>query len=288
MLCRPEPEAYTTHLAHLIKTGYFAPQLAHCRTQGLGIVDFCSGTGCISLLLYSLLQSTFPALNVRGVDISPRAINLSRENTLHNIARRYMPAPSGPHQTIQFDLGDIFSPAWREQRFSPPEPPASRGGAGAAGGAEGPLCDVLVSNPPYISAAGFARDTARSVRNYEPKLAQVPTAPPRERAVEDGDEDRTEDVFYSRLLEIGEVLRPKIMLFEVGGAAQARRVAGMVRRHGYLDGWSTEIWRDWPDAIPEVDESRSAVVNGKEVPIRGSGHERSVLIYETALRQNAF
>lgn len=222
-------------------------------------MDFCSGTGCIGLLLYTLLQSSFPALNVRGIDISRQAINLSRENIRRNIARGHMPAPSVPGQSIRFDLGDIFSPDWQERLF----PDEAR-------------CDILISNPPYISASGFARDTARSVRNHEPKLAQVPV--PRERDRKYGELE--EDVFYSRLLEMGEVLGPNIILFEVGGAAQARRVAGMVQRHGYMDGWVTEIWRDWPDAISEEDECRSVTINGRDVAVKGSGHERSVLIYK--------
>lgn len=251
------------HLAHLIKTGHFTSLLGDSsRTQGLRVVDFCSGTGCIALLLYALLQSAFPILDVHGIDISRKAIDLSRENIRHNISRGFMPSPSSPAQSIRFSLGDIFRPDWQERLFSAP-----------SSHREATQCDILISNPPYISVSGFARDTARSVRNYEPKLAQVPIPRDREADVLE------EDVFYSRLLQIGEVLRPKVMLFEVGGAAQARRVVSMAQRRGYLNGWTAEIWRDWPDGAPEDDECRSAVVNGTEVAVKGSGHERSVLIY---------
>lgn len=271
---RPEPEAYTTHLAHLIKTGYFAAQLKDCKTQGLRITDFCSGTGCIALLLYTLLHpATFPSLHVRGVDISPRAVALSRDNARHNVALGLMPGPSssgGPDQTstIRFDLGDVFF-----------------GSATAVDGDRDRWrrrCDVMVSNPPYVSAAGFARDTARSVRNHEPALAQVPGPRP---YPGDG-EGYPEDVFYARLLEVAGAMGPPpgIMLFEVGGSAQARRVAAMAvaGRHAYLAGYVVEIWRDWPDAVPEAGEACSVTVGGEEVVVRGSGHERSVLMYKKA------
>lgn len=289
---RPEPEAYTTYLANLIlqqPSGLLGREAGRANTtpSSLRILDLCTGTGCIALLFYSLLHRAIPALSVRGVDISPHAVKLAEENVRHNIRRGVIsppsPTPGGlNHHHLEYSQGDIFSDVLLESLLSPASSaslPSSSSPSPASS-----AWDILVCNPPYISHRGFARDTARSVRNYEPKLAQVPmvTYP--------GDHE-PEDAFYARLLDIGARLRPRIMLFEVGGLEQAGRVATMALRHGGLrhrrqasgggEGhFSVEIWRDWPDAMPGDDEQTFARLghDGEEVRIRGSGHGRSVLI----------
>ncbi|OIW30069.1 HemK family methyltransferase [Coniochaeta ligniaria NRRL 30616] len=249
LIPRSEPEAYTTHLSRLLKTGHFSP-----RSQPLRIIDFCTGTGCIALLLYSNLSSSFPHLDVTGVDISPKAISLSNTNLQHNVSLGLIPPPS-PSHSLTFQQSDIFSPAWLS--------PESEG-----------KWDVIISNPPYISPRGFATDCSRSVRNHEPKLAQVPLPRP------DAAVRRQEDVFYARLLDIGAVVRPKVMLFEVGGMDQALRVVRLVGERMGMGEWEVEVWRDWPDGRAVEGEERSVRVDGVgEVPVRGSGHGRSVLVY---------
>lgn len=245
---RSEPEAYTAHLSHLLKAGYFTSP-----ARPLRILDFCTGTGCIALLLYANLFSSYPQLDVTGVDISPKAISLSDANLNHNVSLGLIPAPS-PSHSITFQRLDIFSPLWSS--------PASAGS-----------WDVIVSNPPYISPRGFAEDCARSVRNYEPRLAQVPLPRPDAGVAQ-------EDVFYARLLEIGKVVGPRVMLFEVGGMEQALRVVRMVEEKMGLEEWRAEVWRDWPDGTPGEDEEPDVLVDGVgKVSVRGSGHGRSVLVY---------
>lgn len=139
--------------------------------------------------------------------------------------------------------------------------------------------DVLICNPPYISPWGFIHQTERSVRKYEPKLAQVPM-------VTYPGNHKPEDVFYARLLDIGTRTRARVMLFEVGDLDQALRVVRMALEHQELKSkWRTvvvAVWRDWPDAAPLENEAASSVVEaGKEsieVKISGSGHGRSVFI----------
>ncbi|KAJ4389404.1 hypothetical protein N0V93_006872 [Gnomoniopsis smithogilvyi] len=259
LIPRPEPEAYTTHLAHLINThSLFRP-----LPPSLTIVDLCTGTGCIALLLHSLLARSIPHLHIHGVDISPQAVQLSQDNMHFNIAAKRLPAcPDPAYQLIAFSEGDIFSS--REDEFW-----MSRDGNG---------WDVLVCNPPYISSWGFTHQTERSVRKYEPKLAQVPM-------VTYPGAHEPEDVFYARLLDIGVRKRAKVMLFEVGDLAQASRVVGMALRHEGLASTGkvvAEIWRDWPDAAPQENEATLRTVSvgeeNREVMIRGSGHGRSVFI----------
>lgn len=205
-------------------------------------------------------------------------MQLAWENARHNRLLPLTPsgqqAPSAQAPQVAFSQGDIFSASLLEDLAS----------------AERDL-DVLVCNPPYVSRRGFARQTARSVRHWEPALAQVPPAEvPTYPAAAAGGHDEPEDVFYARLLDAGARLRPAVMLFEVGDLAQALRVVGMTLRHGGLASAAAgevavEVWRDWPDAAPAEDEETAARVplegdggEHREVRIRGSGHGRSVLI----------
>jgi methylase of polypeptide subunit release factors len=50
----------------------------------LRILDACSGTGCISLLLHHQLSRHFRNLRIIGLDISPTAVALSNENLKRN------------------------------------------------------------------------------------------------------------------------------------------------------------------------------------------------------------
>jgi HemK-like putative methylase len=225
----------------------------------LNVLDFCTGTGCIALLFAALTRAHFPNACVQGVDISPAAVRLARENLKHNQRLGHLHPPSADaREGVTFTQADIFAPL-------PPSISQKQ-------------WDVLISNPPYVSAHGFAHDTSRSVRNYEPKLAQVPE--PRSIAA-----CRPEDVFYVRLLEIASVLKPKVVLFEVGDLRQAERVVQLAMRSleaadsGHASAAQRiEIWRDLPDGVAEPGEVASVVVEGQQIPVRGSGHGRSVFI----------
>lgn len=196
-------------------------------------------------------------------------MSLARENLARNITKGLVSAPQTPKQSVDFILGDVFS----ESLLSAAEQKADEGKSRPRG------WDVMVCNPPYVSRWAFSHQTARSVRNYEPRIAQVP-------AVEyGGGAVRHEDVFYARLLDIASQLRPRVMSFEVGDLRQALRVVEMALGHGELSCLGArvdvEVWRDWPDAAPEEDEDISAKVleGSREVQIRGSGHGRSVFIH---------
>ncbi|KAJ4424565.1 hypothetical protein N0V82_000695 [Gnomoniopsis sp. IMI 355080] len=262
---RSQPEAYTTHLAHLITThSLFRP-----LPTSLTIVDLCTGTGCIALLLHSLLAHSVPRLRIHGIDISPQAVQLSRDNMQSNIDAKRLSPPCSPSQLLEFTEGDIFSSREDELWISRPEEKEKE---------EEEEWDVLICNPPYISPWGFTHQTERSVRKYEPKLAQVPM-------VTYPGSHEPEDVFYARLLDIGARKRAKVMLFEVGDLEQAFRVVRMALGHQDLASRGkviVEIWRDWPDAAPQENEANRRIVEAgkesREVKIRGSGHGRSVFI----------
>ncbi|KAK2004559.1 HemK family methyltransferase [Colletotrichum falcatum] len=252
---RAETEAYALHLAGMIGSGRL-PRLRDCGGE-LRVVDFCTGTGCIALALYQGLARRRPAarLSVLGVDVSPAAVRLSRENLRRNIGAGALPRPT-EEDKVSFRLADVFD---------------------EAAVATVPRCDVLVSNPPYISREVWAYGRGQmgySVRKYEPRLALVPgdAAP-----AYDGCEHA--DVFYARLLDVARQLRPRVLLFEVGDQEQAVRVARLVRRNEYTRQAATcELWRDWPDLTPEEDETTELDVDAECVAVKGSGNVRSVFV----------
>ncbi|KAL8371840.1 hypothetical protein RB595_001573 [Gaeumannomyces hyphopodioides] len=312
LIPRPETEAYTVRLAELIRGRRLHALSSHPALlpaapatttstparRPLRILDLCTGTGCIPLLLLSRLgrsPGAAAAVEARGLDVSTAAVLLARDNAAHNRGR----LPTTPTETGDdggeaptFALADVF---WHDFILAR-SLLLPRRGAGPSSG-----WDVVTCNPPYVSEAGFARDTARSVRDFEPKAANVP--PPHRHLRDKHGEDATcpEDVFYPRVLHVATALaRARVVLLEVGDLAQARRVAGAAlrlrgarcwRRPGDGDGddaalvgeavaaVDVEIWRDWPDAsAPAADEVGHVVVGGIRIPVRGSGHGRAVLV----------
>lgn len=263
LIPRPETEAWAAHLAGVVRAGVALGGdgergVENDNSEGLGILDLCTGSGCIALLLDSLLRRRFPGMVTRGYDVNPRAVGLARENLARNVGRHEL--GWNPGHKVCFEHADIFAvdflPSVAEEMGT---------------------VDVLVSNPPYISARGFSHDTARSVRNFEPKLALVPS--PVMFSSSSTKDGRPEDVFYARLLDIAKELSPRFMVFEVGDLAQGLRVARMASE------WCSdsvahdvEVWRDWPDMRPGEDEAEVVDIDGVDVPVRGSGNGRAVFI----------
>ncbi|KAH6652163.1 S-adenosyl-L-methionine-dependent methyltransferase [Truncatella angustata] len=250
LIPRPETEAYVYHLAERLRSGAL-PGVRPGRGD-LRILDLCTGTGCIALLLHERLRGKFPEVRAAGLDVSAAAVRLARENLRRNVEGGVLPEGAG----VVFGRADIFADDWRRH---------------VPGGA----VDVLVSNPPYISAEGFDGGTGRSVRNFEPKLALVPGEGLR--AAAESLRCELADVFYARLFEIAGELEPRVMLFEVGDMEQAMRVVRMATRIGSGDELGCEIWRD----EPATGESETCLLDpqGPELTIRGEGHGRSVVVY---------
>ncbi|KAK5688183.1 hypothetical protein LTS10_000161 [Elasticomyces elasticus] len=129
-----------------------------------------------------------------------------------------------------------------------------------------PKCDILISNPPYISAKAFSTTTARSVRQFELKLALVPHLSDSIGFRHDG------DVFYPRIGTLADQLQAKVMLLEVADMEQALRVAAIVSKNRWD---SIEIWRD----EPANSALTTTTIGSSTVKIRGDGHGRSVFAY---------
>lgn len=260
---RPETEAYTAYLAERLLKDHIHSDLksasvdrhrgAERESEGdepLRILDLCSGTGCISLLLYSLLFKEIPNVQISGYDISKKAIQLSKEN-LRDAEKNHF------HRTvpIEFREIDIFwkgkSKLWMT--------PTSRS------------VDIIISNPPYISQEDFNKTTSRSVRNFEPKLALVP---------ESREESPWQALsFFRRLIELHEYFPSRMLIMEASGEKQCLEIAHEARQicgeHNKI-----EIWRDWPGTIQHSHELEA----GDEEHLRdgfrviGSGTYRCVVL----------
>ena len=219
----------------------------------LRVLDLCTGTGCIALLLHQLLFPRFPKLEVLGIDVSPKAIALAKRNKRRNVLRRHL-QPEAESQ-IQFVEANMFDADWLPDG----------------------KWDILVSNPPYISPRSFHLDTSRSVRNYEPKIALVPhlVYPSAQQRVLDPQSDlAVGDMFYPRLLEIAQLVGSDIVVMEVADFAQAQRIAS---KAVLIDDFATcQIWRDWPNQCTAEDEN--LLIHGREVQVSGEGNVRAVVL----------
>ncbi|KAJ8068758.1 hypothetical protein OCU04_002454 [Sclerotinia nivalis] len=210
--------------------------------------------------LYKKCQSQQDSLRIidfcSGTDISHKALDVSNQNILFNALE------ISEQHSVSFEFADVLGDKQRIlDRF--------RG-----------VCDVIISNPPYISEDGFNRETTRSVRNWEPRLALVPNASKLDTRSSDGGTGNTslmkvEDIFYHRLLHFHSLLKSKILVMEVGDEAQARRVIKMARSSSDR----VEIWRDWPDQHESGNGRENyMLVDDHKVAVRGTGMVRAVVL----------
>ena len=220
----------------------------------LRILDLCTGTGCIPLLLYSLLYQRAQDIHLCAIDTSLTALKLARENIDHNIRLGYLdPMARKQMDLIQDDIFNDNDMAWRKSDW-----------------------DIVISNPPYISPNSYNHTTSRSVRNYEPKAALVP---PRRRlsSNENISDDIVGDMFYQRLLHITHIVGAKLLLMEVADMAQATRVVNLALKSGVWSG--CEIWRDEPSGGVQS-RQESVDVLGRNIKVIGQGDGRAVMVWK--------
>ncbi|QLG72538.1 hypothetical protein HG535_0D02460 [Zygotorulaspora mrakii] len=187
LIPRWETEEWSYELAHRIRKN------ATNNKQKMVIWDLCSGSGCIALLLKQELQA-FKDVNITALDISQKAISLIKRNMARNGIK-----------DVSVISADVL--------HNPPNP--------------GSMIDILVCNPPYISEDSFVKETSRSVKIHEPRLALV------------GDKE-----FYQNLIEHW---LPKInsFVYEIGDINQADFVHNAIINDTELNTvWSTGVKRD--------------------------------------------
>jgi release factor glutamine methyltransferase len=144
LIPRPETEQLVEQVLQAVQESGVRGQ------ESVMIADVGTGTGCIAL---SLLHE-LPNAEVIGVDISPDALALAREN-----AERL--GLSARFQTLENNLLDAFMVDAASCRVM------QRQDAAATMGEQ---FDIVVSNPPYI-VSKVCKNLDRSVRDFEPKLA---------------------------------------------------------------------------------------------------------------------
>ena len=276
---RQETAVLVTHLVHLLLSN------VHTLPPELRVLDLCTGSGCIPLLFnhefYSRLsdinQPQDVELNVAGVDLSSPAIRLSQENQQIQLGhlKRNRSTQSRQYKTLEamsFLQADVLQHDQETSSSCPSVAAALRHHWNFRAEVK---CDILISNPPYISSTAYYRTTSPSVRNYEPKSALVPPA------VTAGRKNSSDgDLFYHHILQHARQLDTQIVLVEVADLEQAKRVAALMIEQGIWDG--VKIWRDDPNARCET---QSALVplqhhgESRSVPVLGSGNGRSVLAF---------
>ncbi|KAL2830624.1 S-adenosyl-L-methionine-dependent methyltransferase [Aspergillus pseudoustus] len=241
LIPRQETETITYHAAKLIldklsKDGGGGID----KNRPLRIIDLCTGTGCIPLLLHSLLSPHFPKITITGIDISTVAIGLARENRERNVrlgllSKRALTDVNFQHGNVleYADHTSALNKVFQDVRV-PPSPHLDLG------------CDVIISNPPYISPQDYRNGTtSRSVRMFEPKLALVP--PEESSTPLLGERNfQIEDLFYYHIAAIIAKCMVRLTVLECGSRLQAMRVATLCRnilqKRSETSGATISVW----------------------------------------------
>lgn len=100
-------------------------------TEVEAVLDLCTGSGCLAILAARI----FPEARVDAVDLSPDALEVAARNV----------ADHGLEDRIALHRGDLFGPL------------------------KGRTYDVIVTNPPYVSAEAMA--TLPAEYRHEPAMA---------------------------------------------------------------------------------------------------------------------
>ncbi len=154
------------------------------------ILDIGTGSGAIALALAKEL----PEAEVTATDISPAALKIAKKNArnLHL------------EKQIEFLKGDLFAPV--------------KG-----------LFDIIVSNPPYISAAEY-EGLPEGVKDYEPRIALL--------AGQTGVE------FYEKLIyQSKNHLKEEGWLIMEIGAPQAEKIRDIMQESGFFE--NIDVRRDY-------------------------------------------
>lgn len=228
LIPRPETETWAMAAARLIAAR------ANASADRLRVLDLCTGSGCIALLVaYTLGKAQVPRpWSITAVDCDPDAVALACENAerqghaLRPASAAHWQALVGSNGELHVVQADVFDDV------------AMRAVAQFA--SEGPGFDVVLCNPPYIAADEWAGLDA-SVRHWESRRALVGDSA-------DAGANADGLAFYRRLgaLFAGPALvraarGGEVQLFAEVGAGQAGAVERLLAE---TTGRRTAVWDD--------------------------------------------
>ncbi|EPS40659.1 hypothetical protein H072_5449 [Dactylellina haptotyla CBS 200.50] len=225
LIPRPETEETVFRVFEGLQAQISSKNIPRPEKQ-LRVLDLCTGPGSISLLAANLLQkSNLPAgFRILGVDVSEKALKLAQRSLEYNVTKNSLQKTTREH--VGFLKGDLLT-SNRTQLY---EKISSFFGL-----KDDKTLGIVISNPPYISPTGYWKETARSVRLFEPKLALVPLA------THNLVSEYQEDLFYPIVEDVAQYFQAKALVLETGGGEQSERVQAMLKTKG----WETSIWTDF-------------------------------------------
>ncbi|EXJ66055.1 uncharacterized protein A1O5_10669 [Cladophialophora psammophila CBS 110553] len=276
LIPRPETEMYTEKVGNLLLSAlnsiYSSTEPSSQSRKKFRILDLCTGSGCIALLLHSVLKppgrlcdnTAIPpniGIEILGVDNSPDAVSLARTNLKHNISQKLL-HPDAANE-VSFHNVDVLALAKKggdgdDRRHHVRN--VLNGAAADVGEDDDSYSpseswDMIIANPPYIGPKDYelGGKTEPSVRDYEPKQALVPGFA---RGQDSYYRYRSSsilvaDLFYWPLMRIARAVDAKLLVMEVGDSEQASRVCKQVFNNYSPDTASPsqfrprlETWRD--------------------------------------------
>ena len=154
LIPRWETEEWCTKLGNLLIDEKFSK---------LGIVDACTGSGCIPLLLKAKLAAVNLNYDICGFDVSREAVSLAQENLISN-------DHADDSGKVVFQIADISD-------------------ANVVAKLPVGKIDLVTANPPYIPLLDFHKSVLRcgaekSVKRYEPQLALIGDTDPYKQLIE--------------------------------------------------------------------------------------------------------
>lgn len=175
IICRPPvliPRPETEHLFEVLGRLLIETTEQHERRDAivppLKILDLCTGTGCIALLLERRLDEAKIDVNITAIDKSRSAVSLALLNKKLSLRSRFDDSSCA---RVSFEKVDIFEDDAMDRLINE----------------YGPF-DLIASNPPYVTAEEW-KTLDKNVRDWEDSRALI------------GDVDDSQDglAFYRRI-----------------------------------------------------------------------------------------
>ncbi|KAF8520426.1 S-adenosyl-L-methionine-dependent methyltransferase [Hysterangium stoloniferum] len=232
LIPRPETEQWTSELADQLHHIWLDTGYPHKRP--LKVLDLCTGTGCIPLLLYHLLNNHGLRLAALGIDISSNACKLATENI----------ASINPSSVSAVDVQqkDLFDDDFWEFVENSFRQPTLRHIFSDSDGVI-PL-DVITANPPYIPDSQW-QDLSPEVKDWEDPVALLGDLPLHKKG-EHPSEGGKGLCFYERICGLLQssssgILSPSTILAMEVGENQACDVVRIFDKFGNVKVWK-DLW----------------------------------------------